>query len=101
MNATSRRTFLRGAGGAALALPWLDSLASARAGKSIPQRMVHFYVPIGVVRRGFFPGEADSVIPKGNLGNVMESLGEQDPNLSVKALDHLTPTMEPLGAMKD
>ena len=63
--------------------------------------MAHFYVPIGVVRRGFFPGEANDVIPKGNLGNVMKSLGEQDPELSVKTLDHLTPTMEPLQGMKD
>ena len=63
--------------------------------------MVQFYVPIGVVRRGFFPGESDHIIPKGNLGNVMKSLGEQDPNQSVKPLDVLTPTMQPLEGLKD
>ncbi len=63
--------------------------------------MAHFYVPIGVVRRGFFPGEADQIIPKGNLGNVMKSLGNQDPTFSVKPLDKLTPTMEPLAEFKD
>lgn len=63
--------------------------------------MAHFYVPIGVVRRGFFPGEADHIIPKGNLGNVMKSLGKQDPHFSVKPLDELTPTIEPLTSFKD
>ncbi|MEM7385828.1 MAG: DUF1552 domain-containing protein [Verrucomicrobiota bacterium] len=99
MNA-SRRSFLRGLGGAALALPWMDSLASAAATPAIARRMAHFYVPIGVVRRGFFPGEADHVIPKGNLGNVMTSLGKQNPNFEVKALDELTPTLEPLERFK-
>lgn len=96
MRTTSRRNFLRGIGGAALALPWMESVATAAAAKAVPMRMAHFYVPIGVVRRGFFPGEADHVIPKGNLGNVMKSLGEQDPNFRIKPLEELTPTMEPL-----
>lgn len=63
--------------------------------------MAHFYVPIGVVRRGFFPGEADATIPKGNLGQLRRSLDKQDPNYSVRKLDQLTPTMEPLAGMKD
>lgn len=98
MRHTSRRSFLRGLGGATLALPWIESLASATASSAVvvPQRMAHYYVPIGVVRRGFFPGEAEDIIPKGNLGNVMKSLGKQDPTLSVKPLGDLTPTMQPL-----
>ena len=98
---TTRRRFLRGIGGVALALPWLDSVVPAAAIKPVAKRMAHFYVPIGVVRRGFFPGEADHVIPKGNLGNVMKSLGEQNPCLAVSELDQLTPTMQPLQGMKD
>lgn len=99
----SRRHFLRGLGGTALALPALESIApgATLANAAPPLRMAHFYVPIGVVRRGFFPGEADHVIPKGNLGNVMTSLGKQDPNYSVKTLDALTPTMQPLEQFKD
>lgn len=99
---TSRRHFLRGIGGAALALPWLESLAVASPANAAkpPLRMAHFYVPIGVVRRGFFPGEADDVIPKGNLGNVMRSLGKQDPRHRVRALEELTPTIEPLKDVK-
>ena len=98
---TNRRNFLRGISGAFLSLPWLESLAIAQpAGPSSPFRMAHFYVPIGVVRRGFFPGEAEHVIPKGNLGNVMKSLGNQNPDLSVSQLDQLTPTMQPLNGIK-
>ncbi|QGJ69279.1 Secreted protein containing DUF1552 [Planctomycetales bacterium 10988] len=99
---TSRRQFLRGIGGAALALPWMESLGTAGISQAAgpPLRMAHFYVPIGVVRRGFFPGEADHIIPKGNLGGVMKSLGKQDPKHSVKPLESLTPTMQPLEKVK-
>lgn len=98
---TDRRNFLRGISGAFLSLPWLESLAMAqRTIPASPFRMAHFYVPIGVVRRGFFPGEAEHVIPKGNLGNVMKSLGNQNPDLSVSQLDQMTPTMQPLDEIK-
>ncbi|QDV40559.1 hypothetical protein Enr13x_03650 [Stieleria neptunia] len=100
MHSTSRRTFLRGLGGAALSLPWMESLVTAGSATGVPKRMAHFYVPIGVVRRGFFPGEANDIIPKGNLGNVMTSLGKQDPYFSVKPLGELTPTMRPLERFK-
>ncbi|QDT11636.1 DUF1552 domain-containing protein [Planctomycetes bacterium K23_9] len=97
---TTRRNFLRGFGGAALALPWMESTATAATGNEAAMRMAHFYVPIGVVRRGFFPGEAEDVIPKGNLGNVMKSLGKQNPFYSAKPLEDLTPTMKPLDGLK-
>lgn len=106
---TTRRNFLRGLGGTALSLPWLESVSTGSPSGSlslvsstanVQQRMAHFYVPIGVVRRGFFPGEADDVIPKGNLGNVMKSLGKQNPKLSVNPLEKLTPTLQPLEDLK-
>lgn len=87
-------------GGTFLSLPWLESLSAASPTKPVPQRMAHFYVPIGVVRRGFFPGEADDIIPKGNLGNVMKSLGKQDPHFSIRPLEELTPTISPLEPFK-
>jgi len=96
MKMTSRRNFLQSVSGAMVALPWLESVGNAAATSAVARRMVHYYVPIGVVRRGFFPGEADHVIPKGNLGNVFRSLGKQDPTFSVKPLELLTPTLEPL-----
>lgn len=100
MTTTTRRRFLRGLGGAFLALPWMESLPGATRKAAVAQRMAHFYVPIGVVRRGFFPGEAEDAIPKGNLGNVMKSLGKQNPRFSVQLLQQLTPTMQPLENFK-
>ncbi len=78
----------------------MESIATAASAKHVAPRMAHFYVPIGVVRRGFFPGEADQVIPKGNLGNVMKSLGKQDPLFRLKRLGELTPTLQPLEHFK-
>lgn len=98
---TTRRGFLRGLGGAALALPWMESYAAKTLTSGVAKRMAHFYVPIGVVRRGFFPGEADATIPKGNLGSLRRSLDKQDPNFNVRSLDHLTPTMIPLSGLKN
>ncbi len=98
---TTRRGFLRGLGGAALALPWMESLGSQSLASGTAKRMAHFYVPIGVVRRGFFPGEANGTIPKGNLGNLARSLDKQDPHFKARPLDQLTPTMAPLAEMKD
>lgn len=100
---SSRRQFLRGIGGATLALPFLESahVYGAKPNATPALRMAHYYVPIGVVRRGFFPGESEHVIPKGNLGGVMKSLGEQDPNHNVKPLGELTPTIQPLANLNE
>lgn len=100
MKSLTRRRFLRGIAGTSLALPWLETLCAAAPSRAIPLRMAHFYVPIGVVRRGFFPGESDHVIPKGNLSGKMSSLGRQDPDFSVRPLTNLTPTMQPLEASR-
>lgn len=56
---SSRRLFLRTATGATLALPFLESLQAAAPVAAPAQRFAIFYVPIGVMRRTFFPGEAD------------------------------------------
>lgn len=97
-----RRKFLKGVGGAMLGIPWFESMAGHPDRlTSESEKMVQFYVPIGVVRRGFFPGEADHVIPKGNLGNVMKSLGKQNPDFFVRSLGELTPTMRPIEPFRD
>jgi len=51
-----RRTFLRGTG-AALALPWLESLAGAHSGE-VPRRMVAIETNQGILPQEFFPKEA-------------------------------------------
>jgi hypothetical protein len=55
----ARRTFLRGAGSAAIALPFLDAMAPALASSAIPGkapvRMAFFYVPNGMVMDSWNP----------------------------------------------
>ncbi len=50
----SRRTFLRAAG-VSLALPWLESIASAAPAMKIPRRMVCINAPLGLHPAYFFP----------------------------------------------
>jgi len=96
---TTRRTFLRGLGGTALSLPWLESLNAGTTAKTIPQRLAFYYVPIGVVRRGFFPGEGEAAIPKFTSSQEEIKTKAKIP-LGLQPLN-LTPTMQPLNAVKD
>jgi hypothetical protein len=98
MKNTTRRSFLRGIGGAALSLPWLESLHAA-ASKPAAQRMAFFYVPIGVVRRGFFPGEKDAILPKFTSSQI-EIPTDAGLGVGLHPLN-LTPTMQPLEKVKD
>jgi hypothetical protein len=101
MKPTTRRSFLRGAAGATLSLPWLESLAASDAApKTPPRRMAFFYVPIGVVRRGFFPGEQDAMIPKFS-SNQKEIARNTEVTIGLRPLEKLTPTQEPLEKLKD
>ena len=101
MRSTTRRTFLRGTAGATLALPWLESLASAQSPSTKPAtRLAIFYVPIGVVRRGFFPGEQDAEIPKFSSNQKKIARDVQVP-VGLHPLESLTPTQEPLEPIKD
>lgn len=100
MKAT-RRSFLRCAAGATLSLPWLESVARAASGQqSPPTRLAIFYVPIGVVRRGFFPGEQDAAIPKFS-SNQIEIAVKAKQSVGLHNLETLTPTQQPLESVKD
>ncbi|MEM8954165.1 MAG: DUF1552 domain-containing protein [Verrucomicrobiota bacterium] len=100
MKTTSRRSFLRGLGGAALSLPWLESIAATIPTNAVAQRMAHFYVPIGVVRRGFFPGEAQADIPVFQGGARVEIDVDSKISVGERPID-FTPTIEPLAPHKD
>ena len=61
----SRRKFLRSQG-AFLTLPFLPSLASAKTlktRKKPDKKLVIFYIPNGINRRAFFPGEEEAALP--------------------------------------
>lgn len=97
---TSRRSFLAAAGGAALGLPYLESLAAKGKPQKPAQRMAFFYLPNGLVRRGFFPGESDRELPRfANQNNVWRFDGESAP-VGTHPLT-FTPTLEPLHKVRD
>lgn len=99
----SRRSFLRTCG-CTLALPFLPSLAWAnrtpsKVGKP-SKKMVIVYLPNGIVRRCFFPGEENADVPD-FIGNF-----EADKIKNERRFKHkpgfypieLTETMQPLAA---
>ena len=101
MKNIGRRTFLRGLGASALALPWMESLAVGSKNYKIPQRAAFYYVPIGVVRKTFFPGEGQSSVQR-NFNNDNFDAESTRSNLGVGLHDlKLTPTMKPLDGLKD
>jgi hypothetical protein len=99
MQNLSRRNFLQGIGGTALSLPFLESLSWGGPAAKIAQRLAFYYVPIGVVRRGFFPGEKNAIIPKFTSSQQEIEQTAKIP-LGLQPLN-LTPTMQPLESVKD
>merc|ERR1712078_982638 len=82
----SRRKFLR-TQGALLTLPFMPSLASAKSlkeRKKPDKKMVMFYVPNGINRRGFFPGEEQAQLP-GFVGGFNADKTKQQKRVENKA----------------
>ena len=97
----SRRNFLK-ANGAMLALPFLHSLAvgddKATVAAKPSKKLVIMYIPNGIVRRGFFPGEENAELPGFIGGFDADKTKEQRriANLPGIAPLNLTATMQPL-----
>jgi hypothetical protein len=60
MKSTGRREFLVGAGGSAMALPWLEVKADSKPTVPPPLRFASFYSPMGFVRDHFFPEDGSN-----------------------------------------
>lgn len=97
----SRRKFLR-AQGAVLTLPFLPSLAATadeiRQATQPSKKLVIMYVPNGIVRRCFFPGEEEAVLP-GFVGGFDADRTKQEKRVPNEPGIHpleLTSTMQPL-----
>ena len=100
----TRRRFLTGIGGAVLSLPWLESFVSpcsAEESKAAPAtRFAFYYLPNGITRRGFFPGEGDRPIPEfAGQKNVWRFEGKTVPVGSHPLT--FTPTLAPLHPMRE
>jgi hypothetical protein len=86
-------------GGSILALPWMESLATGPS-QAVAQRLAFYYVPIGVVRRTFFPGEENGITPIFNRDNF----NADGTKTNLAKGEHplkLTATMKPLERLKE
>ena len=84
-----------------MALPWLESLAKAGTSVLPPQRTAFYYVPIGVVRQTFFPGEEKNIVQQ-KFTNENYDAESTRSNIKVGLYDlQLTQTMKPLSGLKD
>ncbi len=96
---------IQGAAGASLTLPLFESLAGAATTKSVSKpakpsvRMAIYYVPMGVIRRGFFPGESETEIPK--FVSEPKTKSKIDHVVGIRKLQSLTSTQEPLQSVMD
>ena len=90
-----RRHFLRGLGGVAVALPFLDSLRStpvwAKA-EGDPRRFVAFFQCNGVLRQKFRPsGPYGPLVPDALVGTALEPLSHHVGSMLVARGIHTTP----------
>ena len=100
----NRRKFLK-AGGATIALPFLHSVPEAmaaipKAGEKPDKKLVIMYIPNGIVRRQFFPGENEADLP-GFIGGFNADKTKDKRRFKNEPGIHdleWTPTMEPLRA---
>jgi hypothetical protein len=100
----NRRKFLK-AGGATMALPFLHSLpeamaATPKAGEKPDKKLVIMYIPNGIVRRCFFPGEDMAELPAFIGGFNADKTKDKRRFKNEPGIYDLkwTPTMEPLRA---
>ena len=102
----SRRRFLK-TKGAALTLPFLPSMLRADSAESQndtpSKKLMIMYIPNGIVRRCFFPGEEEAVLPD-FIGGFNADKTKKERRLEnvagVYPLE-LTSTMQPLKGVKD
>ena len=107
----SRRTFLK-AKGSVLTLPFLPSLVSAAEGPQVShggpagnrpsKKLVLVYMPNGIVRRCFFPGDENAELPDFIGGFDADKVKEQRRLKNKPGIYplELTSTMQPLGTHK-
>ncbi|MBT3569778.1 MAG: DUF1552 domain-containing protein [Opitutae bacterium] len=99
----SRRQFIS-TSGATLALPFLPSLSGASSKALLPnKKLVMMYIPNGILRRYFFPGEEDAILP-GFVGGFNADKFKNDRRILNKPGIYpleFTSTMKPLLKHKD
>lgn len=80
-----RRTFLRGAGGLALALPFLDAMAGSASAVDFPKRFVVFFTGLGTVKQAWQPTGTETSF---ELGEILAPLSPyRDKLLVIEGID--------------
>jgi hypothetical protein len=86
-----RRRFLRGAGGVAVGLPFLEGLASKRAWAAPPKRLAIFFECNGVLMEKFFPAAYGALTPASLAGTSLEPLKDHASKLLIPRGIHMVP----------
>lgn len=87
-----------------MALPFLPSLAKANAPDLLPnKKLVMMYIPNGILRRYFFPGEEDAILPGFVGGFNADKIKDQKRFVNKPGVYPLefTSTMRPLEKHRD
>ena len=98
-----RRHFIKSAG-ACVALPFLPSLAKGKVTDFLPnKKLVMMYIPNGILRRYFFPGEEDAILPGFVGGFNADKIKDQRRLVNKPGIYPLefTSTMRPLEKHRD
>ncbi|KYF88621.1 hypothetical protein BE17_14530 [Sorangium cellulosum] len=80
-----RRTFLRGAGGLAVALPFLDAMSGSASAVEFPKRFVVFFTGLGTVKKAWQPTGTETAF---ELGEILAPLSPyRDKLLVIEGVD--------------
>ncbi|WP_437514577.1 DUF1552 domain-containing protein [Sorangium sp. So ce1099] len=80
-----RRTFLRGAGGLAVALPFLDAMSGSASAVEFPKRFVVFFTGLGTVKQAWQPTGTETAF---ELGEILAPLSPyRDKLLVIEGVD--------------
>ncbi|WP_437665859.1 DUF1552 domain-containing protein [Sorangium sp. So ce1182] len=80
-----RRTFLRGAGGLAVALPFLDAMSGSASAVEFPKRFVVFFTGLGTVKEAWQPTGTEAAF---ELGEILAPLSPyRDKLLVIEGVD--------------
>ncbi|XYI01760.1 DUF1552 domain-containing protein [Sorangium sp. So ce1128] len=80
-----RRTFLRGAGGLAVALPFLDAMSGSASAVEFPKRFVVFFTGLGTVKKAWQPSGTEAAF---ELGEILAPLSPyRDKLLVIEGVD--------------
>ncbi|XXY48369.1 DUF1552 domain-containing protein [Sorangium sp. So ce269] len=80
-----RRTFLRGAGGLAVALPFLEAMSGSASAVEFPKRFVVFFTGLGTVKQAWQPTGTETAF---ELGEILAPLSPyRDKLLVIEGVD--------------